>query len=136
MTLTQRAEDIFDDARAMHEASLERLTAGDIRDAAEKAWCATKRATEALILTRTGSPPRLPSNTSQVSRGIRVLGLEGGLFKSLQDRFGACARYLHSDCFFNGNCEPQESTEGFRSVWDDGLLSVETPVSLLCNPSL
>ena len=33
---------IFADARRMHDAALERMAVGDIRDAAEKAWCATR----------------------------------------------------------------------------------------------
>ena len=61
---------VFADAREMHVAALERLEQGDIRDAAEKAWCAAKRATDALILDRTGVlPPRSPDTT----RGLRTL---------------------------------------------------------------
>ena len=41
----------------MHRSALEWLDARDIRDAADKAWCATKRATDALILARTGEEP-------------------------------------------------------------------------------
>ena len=48
MVATSRVQEIFDDAKAMHSEALERLAAGDIRDAAEKAWCSTKRATDAL----------------------------------------------------------------------------------------
>ena len=44
---------IFADVRQVHAQALERLEQGDVRDAAEKAWCATKRATDALILART-----------------------------------------------------------------------------------
>ena len=57
MTLPVAARNIFTDAQAVHAQALERLEAGDIRDAAEKAWCATKRATDALILARTGEEP-------------------------------------------------------------------------------
>ena len=41
----------------MHSQAVERLEQGDIRDAAEKSWCATERATDALLLARTGEPP-------------------------------------------------------------------------------
>ena len=34
-----RVDEIFADARSMQAAAVERLEAGDIRDAAEKAWC-------------------------------------------------------------------------------------------------
>ena len=57
MVAVGRVQEMFDDARGMHGEALERLAAGDIRDAAEKAWCATKRATDALILARTGEDP-------------------------------------------------------------------------------
>ena len=49
MTLTADVSVIFADARQVHAEALERLTQGDIRDAAEKAWLATLRATNALI---------------------------------------------------------------------------------------
>ena len=45
---------LFVDARLVQAQAVERLEAGDLRDAAEKAWCAAKRATDALILARTG----------------------------------------------------------------------------------
>ena len=54
MTLRIDVQTLFEDARAVHASALERLEAGDLRDAAEKAWCATLRATNALILARTG----------------------------------------------------------------------------------
>ena len=44
-----RVSELFADARAVHTQAIVRLAGGDIRDAAEKAWCATKRATDALI---------------------------------------------------------------------------------------
>ena len=57
MTLTADVSVIFADARQVHAEALERLTQGDIRDAAEKAWLATLRATNALILAHTGEEP-------------------------------------------------------------------------------
>ena len=42
MTTTGEARYIFQDARALYLSSLERLQAGDIRDAAEKAWRAQR----------------------------------------------------------------------------------------------
>ena len=56
-TETHTVAGIFADARFMHSESLRLLEAGDLRDAAEKAWCATKRATDALILRHTGREP-------------------------------------------------------------------------------
>ena len=108
MTLTQTTQEIFADSRAVHASALERLSAGDIRDAAEKAWCATKRATEGLLLTVTGE---IPPTTVRVSGGLRALARENETVRALQERFGSVARYLHHDCFYNGHCEPLEDTE-------------------------
>ena len=105
MVDTDRVNELFDDARSLHASALERLEAGDIRDSAEKAWCATKRATDALILARTGGAP---STTSQTSGGIRALGQQGDALASLRSRFSDIAHYLHSDCFYDGHCEPEE----------------------------
>ena len=57
VVVLDRIDELFDDARAVHAQAVERLEHGDIRDAAEKAWCATKRATDALILTLTYVSP-------------------------------------------------------------------------------
>ena len=66
MTTALTAAELFADAREVHRQALERLEAGDIRDAAEKAWCATKRATDALVLSRTND---MPQRTNQTSAG-------------------------------------------------------------------
>ena len=108
MTLIQTPREIFADARVMHASALEQLAAGDIRDAAGKAWCATKRATEALLLAVNGE---IPPTTVGVSGGLRGLSRENEAARSLQARFGYNARYLHHDCFYNNHCEPLEDTE-------------------------
>lgn len=108
MTLIQTPQEIFADARAVHASALEMLAAGDMRDAAEKAWCAVKRATEALLLAVDGE---IPPTTVRVSAGLRAMARQSEAARSLQDRFGFTARYLHHDCFYNNNCEPEEDTE-------------------------
>ena len=108
MTTTRTPADIFADARAVHAEALARLEAGDIRDAAEKAWCAVRRATEALVIASTAE---VPTTTTQVSGRLRALGQGSEASRLLQDRFGATARFLHNDCFYNGNCEPLDDTE-------------------------
>ena len=111
MTMTTPTIDVaavFSDAREMHAAALERLAQDDIRDAAEKAWCAAKRATDALILARTGSlPPRSPDTT----RGLRTLAAADPAFRSLRDRYFERQAALHGDCFYTGWCEPIADTE-------------------------
>ena len=51
-TRTNRIEEIFQDARELQADALEMLAQGRIRNAAEKAWGATKRATDVLVLAR------------------------------------------------------------------------------------
>ena len=70
MVMTETVRTIFDGARALQAAAVERLDQGDIRDAAEKAWGATKRATDALVLARTGERPEFPAETAA---GLRQL---------------------------------------------------------------
>ena len=62
MVATDRVAEIFADAKSGHTAALERMAQGDLRDAAEKAWCATKRASDALILARTGVAGKVAGN--------------------------------------------------------------------------
>ena len=87
---------------------MERLEADDIRDAAEKAWCATRRASDALILILTGrEPKRVPETT----RELRRLGNNNADVDLLVDRYAAMRDFLHGDCFYFGLCEPIEDTE-------------------------
>ena len=64
---------LFADARDLQSDALEMLAQGRIRNAAEKAWGATKRATDALVLARTGDEPELPAATAS---GLRQLQAE------------------------------------------------------------
>lgn len=104
MTITEvNPSLIFADARRMHETALERMSAGDIRDAAEKAWCATLRAAEALILARTCLlPPKSPDTTRSLIR----LAQDHPEVRGLLDRYAARRDILHGDCFYTGLCEP------------------------------
>lgn len=107
MTQTATPQEIFADARDVHQQALGRLAAGDIRDAAEKAWCATKQATEALILERTG---RLPETSSETSLELRRLIVADSTARRLRGRYYAHQRILHGDCFYSGLCDPVEDT--------------------------
>ena len=95
---------IFDDARAMQAEALERLSAGDIRDAAKKAWCATKRATDALILARTGEEPR---TTARTTNELDTLADREGDVKPLVGRYYSRIGQLHGMCFYDGICNDQ-----------------------------
>ena len=107
---TDRVQEIFQDARVLQAAAVERLDHGDIRDAAEKAWGATKRATDALILARTGEEPE---RTPETGAGLDQLAFQDPVVRDAR----MVARYytrqgrLHGGCFYNGLCDPIEDTE-------------------------
>ena len=101
-TAADRAAALFADARALHDAALARLDAGDIRDAAEKAWCATKRAADWLIVARTGEEPAKSPITTQELR--RLARLDDGVSR-LTGHYHTARDVLHGDCFYLGLCE-------------------------------
>ena len=108
MVATDRVNEIFADAHGLYDSAIERLEAGDIRDAADKAWCAVKRASDALILARTGYEPEKSPVTS---RELRRLGNQAADVFPLINRYAAARDFLHGDCFYLGLCEPVEDTE-------------------------
>ena len=104
MTQLQTRQAIFADARAMHAQALERLAHGDIRDAAEKAWCATKRATDALILARTDEETLTTAATTDLLDDLCRLDPE---IQTLQARYYSRIYNLHGMCFYSGYCNNQ-----------------------------
>ena len=96
---------LFDDARLLYDDALEMLAQGRTRNAAEKAWGATKRATDALVLGRTGTEPRSSGKTSQA---MRLLQREDPAIGQLRVRYLARQSELHGACFYDGNCEPED----------------------------
>ena len=109
-TSTDRIQTIFADARELQADALEMLAQGRIRNAAEKAWGATKRATSALILVRTGEEPE---RTPETGHGLGILAsLDEAVRDSrLQARYYSRQVTLHGLCFYNGLCEPLDETE-------------------------
>ena len=107
-TAAADATRVFADARQMHESALRRMAAGDIRDAAEKAWCAAKRATDALILARTGEEPQRSTDTGA---GLREIARRDPGARSLRARYYERQGALHGECFYIGLCEPVEGIE-------------------------
>ena len=99
---------IFADAHTLYDDALEMLELGKIRNAAEKAWGATKRATVALILARTGD---LPERTPDTSTGLRYLAESDPAVRALVERYYLRQGILHGDCFYLGFCEPLDDTE-------------------------
>ena len=116
MTTTEaNAARIFEDARRMNDAALERLAAGDIRDAAEKAWCATVRATEALVLARTGLAP---DTSTAASRRLRELAISHQPIRQLRRSYLKRQRVLHGECFYHDYCHPVQIDLMVRETTD------------------
>ena len=109
-TSTDRIEEIFRDARELQVDALEMLAQGRIRNAAEKAWGATRRATDALVLARTGEEPEW---TPETGAALRMLSsLDGEVRRArLVRRYHSRQVVLHGECFYNGLCDPLEETE-------------------------
>lgn len=103
MVATDRVSAIFADARAVHADALRLLEAGDIRDAAGMAWRAAKRATDGLILARTGIEPEISSDTVI---GLARLATEDYAVRSLRKRYHIKQGYLYGTCFLLDFCVP------------------------------
>ena len=101
VSIQDQIDELFGDARHMQAQAVERLEHGDIRDAAEKAWCATKRATDALLLARTGEQP---GPTGLTSDGLDDLVASDPAAGSLQGRYYSRLSQLHGACFYSGAC--------------------------------
>ncbi len=102
-SIQDRVDELFADARDMHDQAIERLDRGDIRDAAEQAWCATRRATDGLILARAGEEPVTTAGTSD---DLDVLARREPEVRSLQDRYYSRIHQLHGACFYDRRCNP------------------------------
>lgn len=94
------ARDLISDARAIHDEAMARLAAGDWRDAAEKAWCATRNATEAAVLEVYGVDNTKSTN---IDAGIRFLAKErGGEWIVARNSYSDVVYHLHIEAFYRG----------------------------------
>jgi hypothetical protein len=100
-----RTRDLFADARTLYADALEMLDQGKLRNAAEKAWGATKRATDALVLARTGEEPQ---SAGQARRALLRLSNTSPAFDVFQGQYNTRSALLHVNCFYDGNCEPEQ----------------------------
>lgn len=89
---------LCDDARLIHVQARERLAHGDVRDVAEKVWFVTKRATDALVLSRTDEEP--PS-TQDTTEELLALARHPNFYETLVGHYFTRTSYLHGTCFFN-----------------------------------
>ena len=105
MLETERVDYLFADARELYEDALEMLDQERLRNAADKAWVATKRATDALILARTGEEPR---TSGQTMRMLRQLRRQDPALEPLRLRYGQRQSFLHGACVYDGILEPAD----------------------------
>ena len=105
MSEAERVGVLFADARELYDDALEMLEQGRLRDAAEKAWGATKKATDALIVARTGQEPR---TSGQTMRMIRQLRREDPTLEQLRVGYGLRQSFLQDACIYDGILEPAE----------------------------
>ena len=103
-TTTDRVTELFEDAQVLYGDALEMLAMGKLRNAAEKAWGATKRSTDAMVLARTGHEAQ---SAGQARRALLRLSSTGSAFETFQDQYSTRALLLHINCFYDGNCEPE-----------------------------
>ena len=105
MLATKQGQVLLAEAWAFYDEAIKLLEQGDLRNAAGKAWEASEKATNALILERTG---REPQNERETSREVRFLTLEGGDFKVFSSRFVGQIHDLYGDCYIDNHCEPED----------------------------
>ena len=91
---------LLDDAWQQYRSALERLDAGDVRDACGKAWNATWAASEAAVLAHRGNT----ATTINISSGLRFLAKQYG-FPHLSAGYAQRAQYLHNDACYYGACD-------------------------------
>ena len=99
-----RSLELFADARTLYVDALEMLDQGKLRNSAEKAWGATKRATDALVLARTGHEPQ---SAGGARRPLLRLSNASAGFDLFQGHYNTRSALLHVNCFYDGNCEPE-----------------------------
>ena len=95
------ADALMQDAHAMQSAALQCLEADDWRDAAEKAWCAARNATKALVLEVDEAESQ---RSTKIEVGMRNLARQrGGEWLTLRGRYSEIVHYLHAEAFYDGS---------------------------------
>ena len=92
------ADAAFGDAWAQYHSAVERLNAGDVRDACGKAWNATRAATREAALAH-GEDPQ---TTNHISAWIRRIGRGSEDFAGMPNMYGIRARFLHQEACYDG----------------------------------
>jgi len=110
-SVNPEVRELFEDAVSLYGEALRDLNAGRLRDAAEKAWCATVRATAALLIARgkakswddvkyAGPRRVLLDELESEDRDVEEL--------KMYERYCVRSDSLHGACFYEGICEPKE----------------------------
>lgn len=102
--VNEEVKELFKDAEGLYEEALKDLEAGRVRKAAENAWCATLRATNALVLSKTG---KLPEYVPETRDALEDLSIKYPDVENLVGRFYTRETYLHGHCFYLGRCPPE-----------------------------
>ena len=115
MVATDRVRAIFADARTLYDDALEMLDRGRIRNSAERAWGAARRATDALVLARTGEEP---GTTAITSNALDALARQDTQVRTLVGRYYSRISQLHGQCFYNGRCASPDTERRIRETID------------------
>ena len=116
MLETKQVSVLFADARAHYAQALDQLERGQLQKAAGKAWDATLKATDGLILARTGEEPR---DWEKTDFAIRQLALADPSLRALVTRYGARHGLLLEACVYDGICDPEDDlTADIRETRD------------------
>ena len=104
-TTIDRVSELFADAQVLYSDAVDMLAQGKLRNAAEKAWGATKRSTDAMVLARTGIEPQSADGARRALLKMRNYGPQ---FVALHGEYSVRSELLHVNCFYDANCEPEE----------------------------
>ena len=100
-----KSASILDDAQRMQLAAQDRLSAGDVRNAAENAWWAANFAAKAIVVARTGV---MPLDFRDAGRKLGALASSEIDVRDLSSRYYSLRVVLHEECYDSGMCEPIE----------------------------
>ena len=101
----ERVAFLLTDARELYDDALEMLEQERLRNAADKAWRATKQATDALILACTGDEPRTSGETMRMLRQLRR---QDPSLEPLRLQYGSRQSFLYGRAFYDGILEPED----------------------------
>lgn len=105
MLATDRGRTLIEEAWSFYREAVVLLDKGDLRNAAGKAWLASEKATNALILECTGREPR---NERETSREISFIGRRNVDFEAFESNFIGQIHDLYGDCYIDNHCEPED----------------------------